>query len=67
MAYFHLNTAKTISKTTPLFPNYLFAQFDLNQNHPLVKWGKGVDKIIGFGKYPTPLAAVDCKLITEIF
>lgn len=40
----------------PLFPNYLFAQFDLQQNYPLVKWGRGVNKILGFGKYPTPLA-----------
>ena len=50
------NAGNGSKKVKPLFSNYLFAQFDLNQNYPLVKWGKGVDKIIGFGKYPTPLA-----------
>ena len=39
----------------PLFPSYLFARFSL-QSYPLVKWGKGVSRIVGFGKYPTPLA-----------
>lgn len=40
----------------PLFPGYLFAQFDLMVSYPLVKWGKGVNTILGFGKYPTPVA-----------
>ena len=45
------------SKTLkPLFPGYLFAQFDLMHSYPLVKWGKGVNEILGFGKYPTPIA-----------
>ena len=43
-------------KTKSLFPNYLFARFDVEQNYPLVKWGKGVNKILGFGQYPTPIA-----------
>ena len=43
-------------KNKPLFPGYLFTQFDIQQNYPLVKWGKGINKILGFGKYPTPLA-----------
>ncbi len=47
---------KAIKNSKPLFPNYLFAQFNLEQDYPLVKWGKGVNKILGFGKYPTPIA-----------
>jgi len=43
-------------KVKPLFPNYFFAQFDLRQSYPLVKWGKGVNNILGFGQYPTPIA-----------
>ena len=50
------NAGNGSKKAKPLFSNYLFAQFDLNQNYPLVKWGKGVNKILGFGKYPTPIA-----------
>ena len=50
------NAGKAIKKLKPLFPNYLFAQFDLMQNYPLVRWGKGVNKVLGFGKYPTPIA-----------
>ena len=44
------------SEITPLFPGYLFARFDVQENYPLVKWGKGVNTILGYGKYPTPLA-----------
>lgn len=39
-----------------MFPGYLFARFDVQENYPLVKWGKGVNTILGYGKYPTPLA-----------
>ena len=50
------NVANGDKKVKPLFPNYLFAQFDLMQNYPLVKWGRGVNTILGFGKYPTPIS-----------
>ena len=56
METFKFNKGSSIKKLKPLFPNYLFAQFNLMQNYPLVKWGKGVHKILGFGKYPTPIA-----------
>jgi transcription antitermination factor NusG len=39
-----------------LFPGYLFARFDVHESYPLVKWGKGVNAILGYGRYPTPLA-----------
>ena len=52
----HFTQGESTKKLKPLFPNYLFAQFDLMQNYSLVKWGKGVNKILGFGKYPTPIA-----------
>ena len=50
------NAGNGSKKVKPLFPGYLFTQFDIQQNYSLVKWGKGVNKILGFGKYPTPLA-----------
>ena len=40
----------------PLFPGYLFARFDVKENYPLVRWGKGINTILGYGRYPTPLA-----------
>jgi transcription elongation factor/antiterminator RfaH len=50
------NTGKEMKTFIPLFPNYIFVQFDVMQNYPLVKWGKGVNTILGFGKNPTPIA-----------
>ncbi len=49
-------SGKATSILQPLFPGYLFANFDLLKNYPTVKWGRGVNTILGFGKYPTPLA-----------
>lgn len=40
----------------PLFPGYLFARFDVQESYPLVRWGKGVNTILGYGRCPTPLA-----------
>ncbi len=40
----------------PLFPGYLFGKFDLERNYPLVRWARGVKKVLGFGGYPTPIS-----------
>ena len=56
MEKYQFNTSKSITRVEPLFPNYFFAQFDLAHHYPLVKWGKSVNHILGFGKYPTPIA-----------
>jgi len=39
----------------PLFPNYIFAKFELERNYPLVRWARGVKKVLGFGGYPVPI------------
>jgi transcription elongation factor/antiterminator RfaH len=39
-----------------LFPNYIFGKFDIDQNYALVRWGRGVKKILGFGEYPAPVS-----------
>jgi transcriptional antiterminator RfaH len=49
----------------PLFPNYIFGKFDLNQNYPLVRWAKGVKKVLGFGEYPTPISEEVVEVIKE--
>ncbi|MBM4333682.1 MAG: hypothetical protein FJ117_21120 [Deltaproteobacteria bacterium] len=40
----------------PLFPNYIFGKFDLMEKYALVKWGRGVKKILGFEGFPSPIA-----------
>jgi transcription antitermination factor NusG len=48
-----------------LFPNYIFGKFDLNQNYPLVRWAKGVKKVLGFGEFPTPISEEVVEIIKE--
>lgn len=40
----------------PLFPSYIFGNFELEKDYTLVKWARGVKKILGFGSFPTPIA-----------
>lgn len=47
----------------PLFPGYIFGKFDLEQNYPLVRWGKGVKCILGFGGYPTSVSEEVVEII----
>jgi transcription antitermination factor NusG len=49
----------------PLFPNYMFGKFDLDQNYPLVRWAKGVKTVLGFGEYPTPIPEEVVEIIKE--
>ena len=47
----------------PLFPSYIFGKFDLEQNYPLVRWGRGVKKILGFGGYPISVSEEVIEII----
>ncbi len=49
----------------PLFPSYIFVKFDLHQNYPLVKWGRGVKKILSFGGYPPPVSEEVIEIVKE--
>lgn len=49
--------------TVPLFPGYLFAKLDLNNQFRTVSYAKGVRKIVAFGSTP---ARVDEKLVEAI-
>jgi transcription antitermination factor NusG len=49
----------------PLFPGYIFGKFDLEQSYPLVRWAKGVKKVLGFGEYPTPISEQAVEIIKE--
>jgi transcriptional antiterminator RfaH len=47
----------------PLFPNYIFARFDLSSSSRLVKYATGVINIVSFGGKP---ATVDQSIIDAI-
>lgn len=53
---FMYRNGKIGKELRPLFPGYIFGKFDLDINYPLVRWGKGVKCVLGFGGYPVPLA-----------
>lgn len=56
METFVLRNGGMKKELKPLFPGYIFGKFDLEQNYPLVRWARGVKKILGFGSYPTPIS-----------
>jgi transcriptional antiterminator RfaH len=62
---FTLKNGKMSKELKPLFPGYMFGKFDLDQHYPLVRWARGVKKILGFGEYPTPITEEVLKIIKE--
>ena len=65
METFILKHGGTNRELKPLFPSYVFGRFELEENYPLVKWARGVKKILGFGGYPTSVADEVVKLIKD--
>jgi transcriptional antiterminator RfaH len=47
---------KMVSEQQALFPGYLFGRFNLLEDFSLVRWGRGVKKIVSFGAEPVPVA-----------
>jgi transcriptional antiterminator RfaH len=62
MEAFSARGPKVIKEYKPLFPNYIFGRFDLEQNYALVRWARGVKCVLGFGGYPVPV----CEEVVEI-
>ncbi len=60
---FSLRMGKMVKELKPLFPGYIFGKFDLEQDYSLVRWGRGVNKILGFGGYPTPVSEEVIEII----
>jgi transcriptional antiterminator RfaH len=54
---------RMVSEQRALFPGYLFGRFNLLEDYSLVRWGRGVKKIVGFGAEPIPVADEVIKLI----
>lgn len=53
---FTLRKGRVGKELKPLFPNYIFVKFDLEENYSLVRWARGVKKVLGFGGYPSPIS-----------
>ena len=62
---FLLKNGRMNRELKPFFPSYIFGKFDLDQNYPLVRWAKGVKKVLGFGGYPTPISDEVVEVIRE--
>ena len=62
---FTTRNARMAKELRPLFPGYIFGKFDLEQNYPLVRWGKGVKCVLGFGGYPTSISEEVVEIIKE--
>jgi transcriptional antiterminator RfaH len=56
---------KMVPKIKPLFPNYLFARFDIELHYYKVKWTRGVSKILGVGTEPIPISGRVVQTIKE--
>ena len=65
METFALKNGRMSKELKTLFPGYIFGKFDLEQNYPLVRWGRGVKKILGFGGYPTSISEEVVEIIKE--
>jgi transcriptional antiterminator RfaH len=60
---FSWRKGRMIKKLKPLFPGYIFGKFDLEKNYPLVRWARGVKKVLGFGGYPVPVSEEVVEII----
>ena len=65
-----LKTSKIIRRTrktviNPLFPGYLFAQFELERHYRAVSYATGVRKIVEFGAGPVELDVIIIDAIKE--
>jgi transcriptional antiterminator RfaH len=65
METFSPRNGRLTKEYKPLFPNYIFGKFDIEQNYPLVRWARGVKKILGFGGNFTPLSEEVVELIKK--
>ena len=62
---FSMRNGRVGKELKPLFPGYIFGNFDLDQNYPLVRWATGVKSVLGFGGYPAPISKEVVELIRE--
>ena len=64
MENFLIRNGKINKEYKPLFPGYMFGKFDLEQDYALVRWGRGVKKVLSLGGgYPTPVSEEVVEII----
>ncbi len=52
-----------IERTEPLFPNYLFARFDIAELHRRVRYAFGVSDFVRFSGQPSQITAAELDLL----
>jgi len=62
---FTLRNGGMSKELKPLFPGYIFGKFDLEENYPLVRWARGVKKVLGFGNGPIPIYEKVIEIIKQ--
>jgi transcriptional antiterminator RfaH len=62
---FTSRNGRVVKELKSLFPNYMFAKFELERNYALVRWARGVTNLLGFGGYPTPISEEVVEIIKE--
>jgi transcription elongation factor/antiterminator RfaH len=65
MEDFRTRNGKIEKVIRPLFPGYFFVTFDLERDYNLVRWSRGVKKILGFGGRPAPVAEAVIEMIRQ--
>ncbi len=63
METFSLINGRMNKALKPLFPGYIFGKFDLEKNYPLVRWARGVNKVLGLSGYPSPISEEVIEII----
>jgi len=58
METFVQKSGKATKGIKALFPNYIFGNFDPVRDYSLVKYGKGVSKIVSFSGNPAPISVM---------
>jgi len=65
MESFAPRNGRIVKELKSLFPGYIFGKLDLDKEYTLVRWGRGVKCILGFGGYPVPLSEEAVAIIKE--
>ena len=65
METFSARNGRMNKEFKPLFPDYIFGKFDLEQDYSLVRWARGVKKILGNGVHPFPVSEEVIEMVKK--
>jgi transcriptional antiterminator RfaH len=63
MENFMIRNGNINKELKPLFPGYIFGKFVVESDYSLVRWGRGVKKVLGLGGYPAPVSEEVIEII----